>query len=83
MESTEIIVVAVDGHVLDNSFEGATHKEVVASKLVECDVATIECGLCKAVDKPLLRKRQLLKPVETVSEQLYVGKSFASVKKIS
>ena len=81
VKSAKIVVVTVDGEILDNSLKSAADEKVVFAKLVKRDVAAVECSLGKTKYEAFLRKRQLLKPVETVSEQLYVGKTLACIAK--
>ena len=82
VESAKLVVIVIDSEILNDNLQCASDEKVELAKLVECDITSVESGLSQTVDEALLRKRQLLKPVETVSEQLYVGETLAGITKI-
>ena len=79
LETEEVLRRAVSFVVAQHRLQRLADDEVVASKLVEGDVAAVERGLGETVDIEFLLERERLKTQERVAEHLDISKSLVVV----
>ena len=72
LEGTELVRVVRHLRIGIDQFQDATHQQVILAILVEGDIPAKKCRFGETVNKPFLPKRQFLKTVQTVTEQLQV-----------
>ena len=70
LQCLELMMMPVCSLIGIDSLQHLSDAQVMAAKLVEGYVTAIQRGLREVIDVLLLTQRQLLKSVQTVSEQL-------------
>ena len=82
LEGEEVLVLAVAPVVGVDFLEGVADAEVVASVLVEKDVASGEGGFLEVIDEGLLAQGELVEAGHLIAEHLDVGKLLVGVLEV-
>ena len=81
-ECAKLLRVAVAAEVGVDSFEHTADAQVVASVLIEKDVATLQSCFREIVDEGFLFERQLFKSLHLIAKHLNVGKLLVGVLEV-